>query len=300
MSEAEALAWSGVDNVLVTNEIVGKGKLARLAALACICRIGVCADDPSQVDAIEAAAAAAGVRLEVCVEINAGGNRCGVMPGAPAMALARQIAGAPHLTFGGIQAYHGNAQHRRTVNERREAATVAWDAARKTRDLLRANGIACPVITGAGTGTFELDAESGVITELQCGSYLFMDVDYSQNLDATGVPVSMFRQSLFVLASVMSVAVPGIAVLDAGHKAVAVDSGLPVVWKRADLEYIGASDEHGKLRIAPGAAVPRLGEKLRLVPGHCDPTIDRYDWYVGVRAGRVECLWPIAARGAMA
>ncbi|MGH7044263.1 MAG: DSD1 family PLP-dependent enzyme, partial [Acetobacteraceae bacterium] len=158
----------------------------------------------------------------------------------------------------------------------------------------------CPIVGGGGTGSFMFEANSGVFTEIQAGSYAFMDADYARNLDEAGRPVSTFRHALFVLATVMSASRPGVAVLDAGHKAVAVDSGLPTVWQRPDLRYVSASDEHGKLEVASETAAPKLGEKIRLVPGHCDPTVDRYDWYVGVRGGRVECLWPVAARGAMA
>ena len=151
------------------------------------------------------------------------------------------------------------------------------------------------LVTGAGTGSLVCEAASGVWNELQAGSFLFMDADYARNEEAPP-----FRQALFVLATVMSRAVPGTAVVDAGHKAVAVDSGLPSVWGRPGLRCTGASDEHGAFRAEDGEAPPALGEKLRLVPGHCDPTVDRHDWYVGVRDGRVECLWPVAARGAMA
>jgi D-serine deaminase-like pyridoxal phosphate-dependent protein len=122
-----------------------------------------------------------------------------------------------------------------------------------------------------------------------------MDADYARNAEAPP-----FRHALFVLATVMSASSSRIAVVDAGHKAVPTDSGPPLVWERPGVSYAGASDEHGKLTVEDAALRPRLGEKLRLVPGHCDPTVDRYDWYVGVRGGRVECLWPVAARGAMA
>ena len=150
---------------------------------------------------------------------------------------------------------------------------------------------------GGGTGTFQFEAGSGVYNEIQAGSYVFMDADYARNFDEAGAPFSTFEQSLFVLASVMSRPRPEVAVVDAGLKALAVDSGMPLVWGRPGVRYVGASDEHGKLVVEEGGGGPRLGEKLRLVPGHCDPTVDRYDWYVGVRGGRVECLWPIAARG---
>jgi len=157
----------------------------------------------------------------------------------------------------------------------------------------------CPAVTGAGTGTFEYEVASGVYTEIQAGSYCLMDADYARNLDANGKPASTFRQSLFVLSTVMSAPRPGVAVLDAGHKAVTIDSGLPLVWQRPELAYADASDEHGTLAYSADAPAPRLGEKVRLVPGHCDPTVDRYDWFVGVRNGRVESLWPVSARGAM-
>ncbi len=299
VAEAEALAWGGVADILVSNEVVGAAKLARLAALSRIARVAVCADDAGQVRAIEAAAADAGRRLAVLVEIDVGAGRCGVSPGPEAVALARTIAASPHLVFGGLQAYQGSAQHRRTAGERRSLIETAVAGTRRTVEQLRQEGLECPIVGGGGTGTFALEAGSGVYTEIQAGSYVFMDADYARNLDADGTPVRLFRHALFVLATVMSTARPGVAVVDAGLKALAVDSGLPLVWERPGVEYVGASDEHGKLALAPGAPAPRLGDKLRLVPGHCDPTVDRYDWYVGVRGGRVECLWPIAARGGM-
>ncbi|TCZ65407.1 DSD1 family PLP-dependent enzyme [Roseicella aquatilis] len=294
VGEAEALAWGGVPDILVSNQVVGATKLARLAALARIARVAVCADDAAQVAGIAAAAEAAGVRIPVLVEIDCGAGRCGVEPGPDAVALAERIAASPHLRFGGLQSYHGSAQHRRTPGEREAAIAHAAAVTRRTVEQLRQRGLDCPIVGGAGTGTFALEAASGVYTEIQAGSYAFMDADYARN-----EAPPPFRQSLFVLATVMSRAIPGVAVVDAGHKAVAIDSGLPLVHDRPGLRYDSASDEHGKLLVEDGEA-PQLGEKLRLVPGHCDPTVDRYDWYVGVRGGRVECLWPVAARGAMA
>ena len=293
VAEAEALAWGGVPDIIVTNQVVGAAKLARVAALARITRIAVCVDDARQIDALEQAAASADVRLAVLVEIDVGMGRCGVAAGPDAVALALRIAGSARLEFRGLQAYHGTAQHMRSPAERQAAVAEAADRARRTAEQLRQQGVPCPVIGGAGTGTYALEAATGVYTEVQCGSYCFMDADYARNADAPG-----FTQSLFVLATVMSTAQAGIAVLDAGLKALAVDSGMPLVWQRPGLHYVGASDEHGKLT-CEGEATPALGEKLLLVPGHCDPTVDRYDWYVGVRDGRVECLWPVSARGAM-
>src|SRR5580700_9027400 len=299
VSEAEAMVYGGVKDVLVTNEIVGRQKLRRLMGLAHSARIGVCADAPAQITDLETAAAEAGITLPVHVEVNMGGNRCGVEPGEPALALARRIGDAPHLSFAGLQAYHGSAQHLRTWQERQQAIKSATDKAALTRDLLAANGIACDNITGAGTGTFEFEAGSGVYTELQCGSYIFMDADYGRNLDRDGAPTRAFEPALFVWATVMSRPNAERAIVDAGLKALAMDSGPPTVWDEPAATYERASDEHGRLAVASATNRLRIGDKIRLVPGHCDPTVNLYDWYVGVRGGRVEALWPITARGAV-
>jgi D-serine deaminase-like pyridoxal phosphate-dependent protein len=297
VSEAEALVEGGIQDVLVSNEVVGAQKLERLAALARRARIGVCVDDAGNVRDLEAAAARAGARLDAYVEIEVGMGRCGVAPGAPALALARAVAACAQLRFAGLQAYHGRAQHLRSMAERRAAIAGSAEAARATRKLIESAGIACPVVTGAGSGTFMLEVESGAWDEIQPGSYVFMDADYAKNEWAA--PLPRFEHSLFVLATVMSRPAPRLAIVDAGLKASSVDSGMPLVWQRPGLAYVRASDEHGWVEVAEGAAAPALGDKLLLVPGHCDPTVNLYDWYVCVRGGRVEALWPVSARGAL-
>jgi D-serine deaminase-like pyridoxal phosphate-dependent protein len=297
VSEAEALVAGGVADVLVTNEIVGKQKLGRLARLAHQAKVAVLADDAGNVDELAAAARAERVRLDVLIEIDVGARRCGVEPGAPALALAKAIADCRNLRFAGLHAYHGAAQHLRSASERRAAIAAAAEMARTTKALIEGAGIACETITGAGTGTFLLESASHVFTEIQPGSYVFMDADYNRNAWEEGWP--RFEQSLFVLATVMSAPVPDRAVVDAGLKASSVDSGMPLVHERPGVEYARASDEHGVLKIAEGAKAPRLGEKLLLVPGHCDPTVNLYDWLVCSRKGKVEALWPVTARGAL-
>ena len=292
VAEAEALAWGGVPDILVSNEVIAPRKLLRVAALSSIAKVAVCADSEFGIAAIEQAAEAAGLRMTVLVEIDVGSGRCGVASGPQAVALAERIAASPHLIFGGLQAYHGSAQHRRTIEERQAAIGLAAEGTRRTVEQCRQRGLSCAIVGGAGTGTFGLEVASGVWNEIQAGSYAFMDADYARNQDPPP-----FRQALFVLAQVMSAPRQGIAVLDAGHKAVPTDSGFPLVQGFPGATYARAADEHGTLT---GEGLPRLGEKVRLIPGHCDPTVDRYDWYVGVRKGRVECLWPISARGAMA
>ena len=303
VGEAEVLVAGGVTDVLVSNQIVGTAKCARLAALARRARIGVCADHPDQIDGYALAARAAGVVLHVLVEIDVGAARCGAPTVEAAVALAQRIEAAEHLSFDGLQAYHGSAQHIRGHGERRQAIENAGARVRSTVDALSATGLSCRTVGGAGTGSFRFETAHGLWNELQPGSYCFMDADYAQNLDTEGAERGEFEHALFVASTVMSAAAPGIAVLDAGHKASAIDSGLPSVWLLPDVHYVGASDEHGKLSLGAGAARLGLGDRVWLIPGHVDPTVNLHDWYVGVRGGLetgvVETVWPVAARGRM-
>jgi 3-hydroxy-D-aspartate aldolase len=297
VSEAEAMVGGGVGNVLLSNEIVDKRKLARLAALATRATLSACADNAVAVDAMNAAAAEHGVVIPVLVEIDAGGDRCGVDPGEPALRLAGHIAASSHLRFGGLQAYQGRAQHIRPAAEREGAAHAAANASGRTRDLLARHGIACDAITGGGTGTWAQDAASGVYTELQAGSYIFMDADYRANRTADGAAYSEFRQGLFIYTQVMSAPGRHYVIVDAGLKAVAVDEGMPVPDGLPGVPYVRPSDEHGMLDMRANPGALRLGAKLRLIPGHCDPTVNLYEWLVAVRGDRVEAVWPVVARG---
>ena len=295
VSEAAAMVDGGVGDVHVSNEIVGRAKLARLAELAKRARVSVCVDDAGNAGELDDAARAAGVRIDALVEVNVGANRCGVEPGEPALRLARAVAGSRNLRFAGLHAYHGAAQHLRSVAERSAAIAAAAEKTRRTRDLLEDEGLECESVTGAGTGTFPFEKESSVWTELQPGSYIFMDADYGRNA-WDGFP--RFEQSLYIWTTAMSTPAPGRVIVDAGLKAHSFDSGNPLVAGWPGVEYIRGSDEHGVLKVASGARAPALGEKLRLIPGHCDPTVNLYDWLVCYRGERVEALWPVAARGA--
>lgn len=295
VGEAEVLVKGGIRNILLSNQVIGDSKLDRLAALVASAEISLCFDDVVQVQAASRAAQRANITFGGLVEIETGMQRCGVQPGEPAADLARRIADAPGLRFCGIQAYHGKAQHFRLSDERKSAIAQAVDAVRRTLDELDRAGLPCDVVTGGGTGTFALEAASGVYTEIQPGSYLFMDFDYAANTAAAGSPG--FEHSLFVLASVMSVAGADWVVADTGLKSLSGESGLPTVHQRPDLIVVGLSDEHVKIAIAPGARRPGLGEKLLLIPGHCDPTINLHDYFICVRRGIVEAIWNIDARG---
>ena len=294
--EAAAFVEAGIADVLVTNEVVAPNKIERLAALARHATVGVLVDDADNAAALSNAAREHHVRLDVYVEINVGANRCGVQPGAPACELAQRIDVDEGLRFRGLHAYHGGAQHLRSPEERREAIARAASLTHHTRDQILTAGIACAIVTGAGTGTWHHEATSGVWNELQPGSYAFMDADYGRN--ALAPSDIAFEQSLFVQAGVMSAA-DGRAIVDAGLKAFAFDSGLPLVHGNANLVYAKASDEHGVLTVAPRSPLPKRNDRVLLIPGHCDPTFNLYDWIVGFRADRVEVVWPISARGTL-
>jgi D-threonine aldolase len=304
VSEAEVMVEGGISDVLVSNEVAGGAKLDRLAALAGRARLGVCVDDPANVAELEAAVARAGARLDVLVEIDVGGRRCGAAPGEPAARIAELVARSPHLSFAGLQAYHGSAQHAREAGERQALIARAVAAVQETQRALAAVGLKAGIVTGAGTGTYENEAVSGIYNELQCGSYIFMDADYARNRRADGSAFADFEHALLVYATVMSVPVAERAVVDAGLKALAMDSGMPVPWQMPGAVYQRPSDEHGVVDLSGATMRLARGDKVLLVPGHCDPTVNLHDWYVGVRGlgtdgARVDCVWPVAARGAL-
>lgn len=302
LSEAQVLADAGIDDILISNEVVDPAKLAELALLAKSIRLAVCVDSALGVDRLAAAVRTAGSVVDVYVEVDVGHGRCGV-PAAAAGALAHQVVShapgaAGGLRLAGLQAYHGRAQHLRTAAEREHAIHHAVTLARSAQASITAAGMPCPLVTGAGTGSFVHEAASGVYGELQAGSYLFLDRDYADNDATPHAPV--FEHALFVKSQVMSRG-HAHAVIDAGHKAHALDSGPPRVWGRR-LAWANGGDEHGILTVA-GDALPDLGDTVWLVPGHCDPTVNLHDHYVAVRgglqAGVVEGLWSVDTRGCL-
>jgi D-serine deaminase-like pyridoxal phosphate-dependent protein len=300
VSEAEALVRAGVPDVLVANEVVDPRKLDRFARLARQAKAAICVDSEEGVHALAVACGAHDVTADVLIEINVGADRCGVEPGEPALKLADAIAALPALRYAGLQAYHGRAQHVRSWEERREAIRQAGDAAARTRDLLAQHGHVTSLISGGGTGTHPFELGSGIYNELQAGSYVFMDADYARNLDQQGQQRPEYRHALFVYAQVMSAPGRGSVILDAGLKALSFDSGVPLVAGHPDVAYHRPSDEHGMLDMTKSGARFRLGEKVRLIPGHCDPTVNLYDWIVAYRGERVEEVWRVDARGALA
>jgi D-serine deaminase-like pyridoxal phosphate-dependent protein len=317
-SEAAAMVAGGVTNVYVSNQVVALPKCELLAQLnkglaAKNGQISVAVDSLLGIERIAQAMAThgAGSRMDVYVEIDVGQARCGVPPGEAALPLVQAIAQyastAGGLRFAGLQAYHGRAQHLRTAAERGAAIAQVVADVQRTKALIEAAGFTVPLVTGAGSGTFSHEAASGVYGELQAGSYLFMDADYAANEADPQQP--QFEHALFVKSQVMSRSKPSApgatderAVVDAGHKSHAIDSGLPKPWAGhgADWTFSNGGDEHGILR---GTHLPELGDTVWLVPGHCDPTVNLHNYMIGVRGGlvhgTVEEIIRVDARGAL-
>ena len=298
VSEAEVFARGGIRDVLVSNQVRDPQKIDRLARIPLLgARAICCVDDLSNIADLSAAATRHGTVIECLVEIDCGAGRCGVTTTPEVVALARAIDAAEGLKFAGIQAYQGAMQHLDHYEDRKAKIAVAVAMVKDAVDTLAAEGITCDIVGGGGTGSYYFESTSGVYNELQCGSYAFMDADYGRILDESGNRIDRgeWENALFILTSVMSHAKADKAIVDAGLKAQSVDSGLPVIYGRDDVEYVKCSDEHGV--VADPKGVLAINEKLRLVPGHCDPTCNVHDWYVGVRGGKVEVVWPISARG---
>ena len=298
VSEAEVFARGGIKDVMVSNQVRDPNKIDRLARIPKLgARAICCVDDLDNVPDLSAAAVKHGTEIECVVEIDCGAGRCGVTTTPEVLEIAKSIDAAEGLKFAGLQAYQGAMQHLDDYEERKAKTDIAIAMVREAIDALKAEGLECDIVGGGGTGSYYFEGASGAFNELQCGSYAFMDADYGRILDKEGKRIDdgEWKNALFILTSVMSHAKADKAICDAGLKAQSVDSGLPFIFGRDDVEYIKCSDEHGVISDPNGAL--KVNDKLKLVPGHCDPTCNVHDWYVGVRNGKVETVWPVSARG---
>ncbi len=300
VSEAEVFVRGGIKDVLVSNQVRNPAKIERLANLPKLgATITVCVDDVDNVAELSAAATKAGTELNCYIEIDCGAGRCGVTTTEAVVEIAKAIDAAENLKFTGIQAYQGAMQHMDSFSDRKAKTQIAIDQVQEAIDALTEIGLKPEFVSGGGTGSYYFESNSGVFNELQCGSYAFMDADYGRILDEDGnrIDAGEWENALFILTSVMSHAKTDKAIVDAGLKAQSVDSGLPFIYGRDDVEYVKCSDEHGVVSDPNG--VLKINEKLKLVPGHCDPTCNVHDFYIGVRNGKVETVWPVSARGKM-
>jgi len=287
LNEAEVLAGAGIHDVFVANQIIGPVKLGRLARLARSAKVRVCVDDAGNVTEMARAARDAGTAIEVLVEVDVGMGHCGVPPGEPALALARQIAAEPGLRFAGLQGYDGHLQLLPDPVEKRTKALQGLEQLIATRCLIKRAGLVVQEVTGAGTGTWEYAAGFAGVTEIQPGSFLLMDCAYHAVRPE-------FACALTVLATVLSRR-PGRFVLDAGSKAISKDFGTPVLKGRPEETVTKLAEEH-TLVVCNGES-PRVGEQREVIPAHCCATMNLHRTCIAVRRGCVEAVWPIEASG---
>jgi 3-hydroxy-D-aspartate aldolase len=299
LGEAEVMAAAGVRGLLVTTEVVPPASIARLVQLVRVAPDTlVVIDNAENVKTLGAAARAAGVTLNVLVDVEVGGRRTGIAPGTAAVALGRAAMAEPSLRLRGLQGYAGQCAHVMGWPARRAASHAAMAPLMETRRLFEEAGLPVEIVAGGSTGTHDIDVELAGLTELQSGSYCVMDIDYRRIGGREGETLTKFEMALTVVATVVSVPAPDRAIVDAGLKAFSTDKPFPPeTVERPGLDYEFAGDEHGRLTVRDPDRPVRLGERIQFLPPHCDPTINLYDRFYCMRADKVESVWPIAARG---
>jgi D-serine deaminase-like pyridoxal phosphate-dependent protein len=296
LGEAEVMAVAGVPDILITTEVVGRSKLMRLMSTAHQSRVAVVADDEHNIAELAGAAQTAGARLDVLIEVDIGQGRCGVPPGPEAARLARLVAGNRWLRFRGLQGYHGAIQMIGSYGTRTAQVRDALGRLMETAEHVRKAGLEIEVLTGGGTGTSVIDGALHGYTELQPGSYVFMDSKY-RDIEWTGGAAQPFETSLTILGTVISRPAPDRAIVDVGLKAASSDHGPIAPVGLASAAYAFAGDEHGHLRFEGGRCPLAVGDRVTFVPSHCDTTVNLYDRFIVTKGGYVEDVWDIAARG---
>jgi D-serine deaminase-like pyridoxal phosphate-dependent protein len=292
LGEAEAAIHAGIRDVLIANQIVGAQKIARLINLARHSEIMVAVDSPQNVQAISEAASAKGANVRMLVEVNIGMDRCGVEPGKPALELANLIRQSPNVSFEGLMGYEGHTVANPNRSERDAAARQAMQLLVDAKHYLEKHDVAVSIMSGGGTGTFNITGSITEMTEVQAGSYVLMDSTY-RNVQGVG---EHFDCALSVLATVVSRPAPNRIIVDTGLKVLAKEFGIPQPVGVTGVEMTGLSEEHGKMVSDENVSL-NPGDKLEILPTHCCTTVNLHDRYYGIRNGIVESVWEIAARG---
>lgn len=290
LGEAEVMIQAGIKDILIANEIVGTRKIKRLMDLAAQADLTVAVDDPENVDHLAGAARAAGVTVGVLVDVNVGMNRCGVEPGQAALDLARKVHRSQGLLFQGLMGYEGHVVGLASFQERSRKGREAMKLLVETKELIERSGLPVQVVSSGGTGTYDISGPYPGVTEIQAGSYIFMDAHYRE----TGIE---FGCALTLLATVVSLHLPDRIITDAGIKTITNDFGMPAVKGREELELVRLNEEHGTIRTIAGKGPLRIGDKIELIPSHGCTTINLHDQYYAMRNGKVEAVFPILARG---
>ncbi len=298
LSEAEVFADAGIPGLLITTAVVGKDKIARAVDLAAKSPDTIfVVDNRQNVRDINDAAGARGRGEPIKLAVDLFFGRTGVQPGQPAVELAQLIEKLPHVTFVGLQSYDGSAAHTTPFDARAARTTTTMGKAIETKVLLERSGIACPMVTAGSTGTYRVDSENPGITELQPGSFVFMDMEYGMIGGPNGSEYRDFKNSLTVVTTVVSRS-PGIAIVDGGYKAFSTDRPFtPQPVGLDDVTYHWAGDEHGRLDTSRSSRDFQVGDRIEFIPPHIDPTVNLYDHIYALRGDRVEAIWPVSARG---
>ncbi|MBA2396286.1 MAG: DSD1 family PLP-dependent enzyme [Ktedonobacteraceae bacterium] len=294
VSEAEVMAQGGIEDLLITTEIVGTPKLARLVALVQkYPHIKVVVDSLIGAQVLNEAMQQAQLTINVLIDLNVGQNRCGVMPGEEALTLAHALSEMKQLHLVGVQGYEGHLQHVHDQGERAQRCRQAMEALTTTAAALRAAGFPIEIVTTGGTGTAETCANYTGVTEVQPGSFIFMDTDYRNALGPC------YANALTVLTTVISRPTPTRAVIDAGLKSLSIDSGMPEPKGVPGVIYLPGGDEHGILTWEEREGNPPLevGDRIEMIPSHIDTTVNLHDYYYAYRDGQLEAIWPVDARG---
>jgi len=293
LGEAEAVIHAGIRDVLIANQIVSPHKIARLINLAKHSEIMVAVDNVHNVQAISDAASAKGVTIRVLVEVNIGMDRCGVEPGQPTLALARQICQSPNLKFEGLMGYEGHTVAKPNRTERETATRESMQCLIETKHFVEKQGVEVSIMSGGGTGTFDITGSIPEMTEVQAGSYVFMDSTY-RNVQGVG---DKFDNALSVLATVVSRPEQDRIIVDTGLKVLTKEFGIPQPLGIAGLEMTSLSEEHGKMLVSNGDVSLTPGDKLEILPTHCCTNVNLHDRFFGIRDEIVESVWEITARG---
>jgi D-serine deaminase-like pyridoxal phosphate-dependent protein len=297
--EAEALAAAGIRGLLLTSPIVDSGKIGRMVALASSgADVMLSVGSQRQVTLLSEAAEAARIDIPVLVDLDVGDRRTGCLPGEPALELAKQIARTSRLKLQGVQAYAGHASHTVGFEARQKVSREAIGKAVDTKNLLQKAGFDAKILSGGSTGTYNIDSAIDGFTELQVGSYVFMDVDYRRIGGSGGQAVyADFQPSLTVLTTVVNATHADRVSIDAGTKALdTTTTNRPEAKNWPGLAYTKSGDEFGALTNESGGKLPALGERLEFIVPHCDPSVNLYDRLYACRGDKVEAIWPVAAR----
>lgn len=289
LGEAEVMADAGIGPILIANQIVGAQKIERLVELRTRVDVMCGVDDKHNVMELSEAAGSRGITLGVLVEVDVGMGRCGVQSGEPARNLARVVVDAPNLELLGLMGYEGHIVINRDVELRNEEALKSVAQLADSKKACEDAGIKIGIVSGGGTGTYAFSGSDPTMTEIQAGSYVFMDADYRH-------VTPEFENSLTMLSTVVSRSVEGRVIFDSGRKCMTCDHDLPTVLNHPEVEIASLSEEHAR-GMLNGPTDLRPGDKAHIIPDHCCTTVNLHDRLYGVRDEKVETIWPIQARG---